>query len=45
MSRVEGILDRIVLLFRGGMRANQTYIVEVCLDANFGQPFIYRDET
>ena len=40
---IEGILDRMVLLFRCGVRANQAYIVE--LDANFGQPFIHRGES
>ena len=45
LIRVEGILDRIVLLFCGGMLANQSYIVELCLDANFGQHFIHRGET
>ena len=39
------VLNRIVLLFHGGMSANQAYIVELCLDANFGQPFIHRSET
>ena len=41
---VEGILDRIVLLFRGACE-NQAFILELCLDANFGQPFIHRGET
>ena len=27
------------------MYANQGYIVKLCLDANFGQPSIQRDET
>ena len=31
--RVEGILDRIILLFRRVVSANQAYIVEFCLDA------------
>ena len=42
--RVEGILDGIVLCFDCGLRANQAYIVELCLDANFGQQFIQRGE-
>ena len=32
-------------LFRRGVRENQAYIVEFCLDANFGQSFIHRGET
>ena len=43
--RVEGILDHIVFLFRGDVRVNQAYIVQLCLDANFGQPFVHRGET
>ena len=45
LFRVEGILDRTVLFFRGGMRANQAYVVEHSLDTNFDQPFIHRGET
>ena len=43
--RVEGILDCVVLLFRGDVHANLAYIVKLCLDTDFGQPFIHRGET